>query len=98
MTNTFFKYKMLTLYTSDSCKFCDYTKSLLKLYFDKDSIKIDDVKNLTLTYSKVPVIKVDSEFINNYNDFEDFIKQLSHLTKLNISFTKKNCNNPSSKP
>ena len=76
---------MLTLYTSDLCPFCYITKSLLKLYFDKDSIKIDDVKNLTITYSKVPVIKVDSEFINNYNDFEDFIKQLSHLTKLNIS-------------
>lgn len=76
---------MLTLYTSYSCPSCDYTKSLLKLYFDKDSIKIDDAKNLSITYSKVPVIKVDTEYINNYNDFEDFIKQLSNLTKVNIS-------------
>lgn len=76
---------MLTLFISDSCPSCSYTESLLKLYFNKDEYKVDSVKNLTIKYSKVPVIQVDSEYVKDYNDFEDFIEQLSKLTNKKIN-------------
>jgi len=76
---------MLTLYKSDSCSFCDKTLSLLKLYFDIKDIKIDHVKNLNIKYFRVPVLKVNNDYITDYNNFSDFLDKLNNLLDSNIN-------------